>query len=278
MPFSGNVTTLTNAVGGIVFRDDYEYYLAAMQDSQVTYAYNPFEAVDLDTLPNVNIYCREIPKFVLPVSVYVKHEASLNLVSMANPLVISIIADYLTLSINREQLWSRYHYVPKEHPMQQYLSLRAIITTQLPHLLGLYTMALGEIEDSKTTFMNQVIQSNQTYKPGLTNLDNYAQSIEGISDAYLETAYEARGKSYELVVLQDIWDHPDVQDFLQTVEVTIARTIGRHTRVENIIAELACSHRATRAHDVYFCHAVGNRLVIKNLGDYRVLNWELSNA
>lgn len=278
MPFKAIVNVLANDVGGTVFRDDYEYYVAHHRDAINYYPIDPFGPTPIQITVGDNIYCREVAKFCLPGEVYFAHCETLNMVTMANPLVAAIVADYLTFSLNVEQRWVTHHMTPKEHPMQQYFSLASIVTKHLPHLIGVYEMIRMDIEDTKTAFMNDVIRSHQTCKPESLSLDLYAQSIQGIPDSYLEQVWEARGKQYESIAYQDLWDNPDVQDFLETSEVALSRAIGRLSRIEQIVAELGTSQKATRSYDVYQCHAIGSRVVIKNLGDYRVLNWELSNG
>lgn len=278
MPFKAIVNVLANENGGTVFRDDYEYYIAHYRDAAAYYPFDPFSNIPVQVTSGENIYCREVLKFCLPAEVYLAHCETLNMVTMANPLVAAIIADYLTFALNVEQRWVTHHTTPKEHPMQQYFSLASLISQHLPHLGINYELIRADIEDTKTAFMNDVIRSHKSCKPEMMSLDLYAQSINGIPDSYLEQVWEARGKQYESVAFQDLWDHPEVQDFLETSEVELSRTIGRLSRIEQVVAELATSQKATRSYDVYQCHAIGSRVVIKNLGDYRVLNWELSNG
>lgn len=279
MPFQAAVNTLNSENGGIVFRDDYEYYLSHNTGIGELYQFNPFavQPADMSDMESMIINCREVPRFKLSGSVYAAQHHMLSPGATHNPLLTAVIADYLTYALNVEQCWAKRHESPREHVMQPYISLHALISKQLPHLSGIYNAIEHDIRQAKSEFMAEVINSHKEYKHGIVSLTTYAQSMEGISDSYLEQVYEARGKKYEDAITQDLWDHPDVQDCLETLEVELARSIARLSNIEAIVAELSTSRRAIRAYDVFQCQPAGNRVIIKNLGDYRVLSWEMFN-
>lgn len=251
-----------------LFKNSYEYY--TVDSTGTEYPYNPFEA-DIDQLgPGElgGIFCRELPRFHIPYNTMVTLIPELDYHQAANPLLYHVIADFLNHRLNEEQQWAkRYKSIPGDI-VQNYVCMESLIKHHAPEHVDAVQALKHHIALAKEDFINdQIIAASGEDNPHLT-------SFHSIDRLYLDQVYEFHREKIEHAIVLDFIKMPFVREALREVEVIISRIVRSFTDIETAVTEKSLVR--PYGYDVYQVLAKGNKLVIRNLGDYRILHWELT--
>lgn len=255
--------------GKFVFREDLNYYIDTDAGEQW---FNPFTWVG--PVPG-DVRCAEDSSFYLTKPFLDNIWSTLDYVFVTNPLLNVMVADLLTVVLNQEQLWVKKHGPLLTHFMQNYVDLEKLVRTRVPEM-GLPLLQLqGEVTSLRQDFAHEFFR-NKPQQRYLT------------TDADLARIYEARGKQNENKAIQEFWDRPEIQDALNDLQMAVEKIITGLFPTVRAVAER--SSLPAFGYDVFFATVANNtevilkntgitssEVVLKNLGDYRVLHWEINN-
>jgi hypothetical protein len=253
--FKPEIEAMVTHSGQIVFREDWKYFSMI---NGLRQEYNPF--VVGGNAPG-DVYCDDDKDFFLTQAFLASIWHSLDYVHFTNPLLLVMIADLLTFSLNEDQEWVKEHAQSPTQFMQNYVDLERALgqnaADMLPHFYQMqHTAAL-----LKEDFMVDLISDK-------------AKIHQVISREEAEKMYEARGKHAEEVLRQDFWDRPEVREVLIDLRMRAEKIVGALFPTTRAVAER--SSLPAHGYDVFHVTVVNQTdVVITNLGDYRVLSWEM---
>ncbi len=264
-PSSTMIEVIKSGDNSIIFRDDYSYYFKSGQEC---IPYNPFNEEEIVI---GDVYCNELLMFYLSQDTVEKLKQTWFYQTVANPLLYEVIADYLTFRLNEEQPWAKLHSRCKTHLAQNYVNLDKLVAQYVPELSNDYLHLMHDISSEKESFIRT--EQDKRTREISESKGSYGE-LAFINTAYALHMYEVRGKQYENIITQDFCDRQEVQSAFNEISVIIGRIIALHVHIELTVAER--SLKGAFGYDVYQAVIENNRLVVKNLGDYRILHWELS--
>lgn len=252
LDFKPQVEAITTLAGQVLFTENLSYY-TVNADTKVTKTFNPFK----ETRADGDVFCIEQPNL---------HYSADHLNNMwrtndfeytyvTNSTLFSLVADFLTMYLNEDQVWVHNHRKPRENALQQYLNLEKLVYTWLPDLVPDLQKLQTEIGSEQTSFRLLLDDGSRTR-------------------AEILKLYEMRGARYENVRLQDFFDLQPVRVVVNELYIGLARIITQLFPTVRVLAERT-AHPA-HGYDVYRAVVVGQRVAVSSLGDYRVLNWELN--
>lgn len=250
--FKPQLEVMTSVDRTVLFRQDHTYY--SVSETGQRLPYNPFagEEVVGDVMcvqkPNLR-YSKDHLRAVMA-------QNGFDYTYVANPLLFHLVADALTVMLNEDQLWVRLHRQPAEHFLQKYLTLEVIVHRMAPEL----TQALAEYHADVGSLQSDF---------------NLTVDRTGRTQAQIISAYEARSSRYEDQVTQDFWNRQPMQVALRELTVVLYKAIQAMFPKAFKLAER--SLYPAHGYDVFIAEATpDNQVVIKNLGDYRILFWEMT--
>jgi hypothetical protein len=254
--FNAQLETAVTGHGETIFREDQTYYY--MEGSN-KYVFNPFTGSDL---PASDVYCEENPHLRYSKEFLARVWYSIDYVHVINPLMHVMVADFLTVSLNEEQLWSKNHSRLPTHVMQNYVDLERLIENFAPEMGMQYYQMLQNVELTKQDFVAELVKD----KPAQDAL---------LTAASAEASYHARGGEAIEKLVQGFWDLPEIQQALDDVRIILERIVTSQFPTIRLMAERS-THPAY-GYDVFHVTVVGeSELVVRTLGDYRILQWELN--
>lgn len=266
-PVPTTIEVVKSADNTIIFRDDHTYYFKSESNVQQHISFDPFATEQPSILGDV--YCNEIPLLCIPARLLERIKTQTYFQTVANPLLFEVVADFLTFRLNEEQSWAKLHSRCKSHVAQNYAKLELLVEHFVPELMFAYQCMVNDIELHRREFVQKLQRDRmmEIQQAGYSDLDF-------VTESYAMKLYEVRGKQYEDVIIQDFWDRREIQNALNEVAVSISKVIGYQFRIEKDMAERSLN--PAFGYDVYQASIEGNRLVMRNLGDYRILHWELN--
>jgi hypothetical protein len=254
--FKPQLEAMVTHQGLTVFREDFKYFSEI--DGNRT-EYNPF-TMGLN-IPG-DIQCEEDSTFFLTKPFLEGIWMSLDYAHFTNPLLLVLVADLLNFSLNEDQPWAKCHRESPTQFMQNYVDLEKLIKQRMPEMGVDYLYLQQSVQQHRSNYMSEIASSR-------------------ISDgsllfpANMEQIYEARGKREEDQMVQDFWDRGEIREML----------IDLRMEVEKIVISLfptvrAASERSSMpafGYDVFFASVINEcEVVVRTLGDYRVLHWEMN--
>jgi hypothetical protein len=172
-----------------------------------------------------------------------------------------MVADLLTFSLNEDQSWVKEHQPSPTQFMQNYVDLERSLSLYAADMLPAYYQMVNTANLFKQDFMVDLVNDKAGRK-------------QVISQEEAEKMYEARGKRAEEVLRQDFWDRPEIREVLIDLRMRAEKIVGALFPTIRAVAER--SSLPALGYDVFHVTVVNqNDIVITNLGDYRVLSWEL---
>ncbi|BAW19274.1 hypothetical protein [Ralstonia phage RP31] len=235
----------------IVFREDWTYY------ANVEGAIQPFNPFVELTTPG-EVHCMERPALHYTAA-HLNHAwaaGSFDYFYMPNPQFFQLVADFLNVYLNEDQLWSKLHPKPTQHFLQFHLSLEKLVAVKVPELAEELLHLQTEIGSEQSSFRHQVFREGMTREDALK-------------------LYDVSGSHYENVITQDFWDRHQIQYVLNELTVKLARIVNAQFPAIRPLAER--SVQPQHGYDV-FCATVlnDNQVSVSSLGDYRILHWEIN--
>ena len=253
--FKPEIEAMVTHAGQIVFREDWKYYSMV---GEVRHEYNPFTAGG--NAPG-DVYCEDEEDFFLTQAFLASIWHSLDYTHFTNPLLLVMVADLLTFSLNEDQDWVKEHKPSPTQFMQNYVDLERTLSLHAADMLSPYYQMQHTAALLKEDFMIE-----------LGHEKSHVKHIIAREDA--EKMYEARGKRAEEVLRQDFWDRPEIREVLIDLRMRAERIVGALFPTVRIVAER--SSLPAFGYDVFHVCVVNQTdVVITNLGDYRVLSWEM---
>lgn len=253
--FKPQLEAMVTLRGQIVFREDWHYYTEV---NGIRHCFDPFVSGG-DALGNV--YCEENRKLRLTKKFLDSVWHTLNYEYITNPLLHVMIADYLTFTLNEEQEWARSYSNLQMHFMQNYIDLDKLVKEYAPEAFSKYASMIHDVSLARVDFMTQLSQDK-------------VRLNQSISEKEALAMYEARGKQYEDTATQDFWDLPAIRAALQEIMVAVSRVIISLFPTVRAVTEK--SIQAIYGYDVFHVSVLAEtEIVVKSLGDYRILHWEL---
>lgn len=241
--------------GIFLFREDETYYFL---EGNNKYLFNPFKG---DVLPKSDVYCEDRPHLRYTAEFLNSIWLALDYVWIPNPLLNILVSDFLTITLNEEQVWAQSYAKLPVHVMQNYVDLENLIKHYAPGMTGAYYSMLNDIELTKQDFVHDLTKDKTGEKAMLS-----AASAEAL---YLASGKDAIGK-----IIQGFWDHPNIQNALDEVRIVFERVIISLFPTIRLVAER--SSQPIYGYDVYHVSIlVGNEIAVRTLGDYRILTWEM---
>lgn len=235
----------------IIFREDWTYY---MQGPGGPLPFDPFVHTEVVG----EVFCVEKPTTRYS-KAHINHAlatSSFDYSFITNPLLFQLVADFLNVYLNEDQLWAKLHAKPREHFLQKYLSLESLVANKAPELSADLHALQYDVGAAKVSFSLDVARP-------------------GMSPEEVSKIYEARGANYENVITQDFWERHQVRYILTELTVKLARIISKQIPAIRHLAER--SAQPTYGYDVFFASVLGNnKISVSSLGDYRVLHWEIN--
>lgn len=239
----------------VVFREDWHYY-AVTDEGNV-----PYEPMTMGKNIPGNIKCQEDIHFSLTKEFLESIWHSLDYGFIPNPLLHVLVADFLTHTLNEEQYWVKKHAKCPSHFLQNYLDLDKVIYNYLPSLYGDYNYLQQDINVLRADFVDLLRRGK-----GLAG--------DLMTDEEITRSYKARGMQAEERLIQDFWDRADMQEVLDDIKMQVHKIINSLFPTLRVAAERTVS--PSLGFDVFVASVVANEhIVIKNIGDYRILHWEL---
>ncbi len=255
--FKPQLDALVTQQGQTVFREDWHYYTETPEGS-FQIEYDPFKTGR--NIPGT-IRCQEDTSFCLHKDFLESIWHSLDYAQITNPLLSVMVADFLTVKLNEDQDWVTRHAKLPTHFMQNYVSLEKLVNTRAPDLILAYHNLSADVLAAREDFMLEVAHRKGT---------NYIF----LSKQEIQKMYDARGRHYEDVAIQDFWERHEVQEILNELQIAAGRVISGLFPTIRAVAER--SLMPAFGYDVFSATTSGTRITVKNLGDYRVLHWELN--
>lgn len=253
--FKPELEAMVTHQGQIVFREDWRYYAEV---NGVRVEYNPFTAAG--NAPG-DVRCEDDPDFFLTQSFLASIWHTLDYVRYTNPLLLVMVADLLTFSLNEDQDWVKQHKPSPTQFMQNYVDLDKLIPRYLPELTNAYYQMQHNAAMVKEDFMTELVHDKHHLK-------------QVISREEAEKMYEARGKHAEEVLRQDFWDLPELREVLIDLRMKAEKIVNALFPTIRAVAER--SSLPVYGYDVFHVTSVNQSdITITNLGDYRILSWEL---
>jgi hypothetical protein len=254
--FNAQIETAVTGHGQTIFREDQTYYYL---EGSNKYVFNPFNGSDL---PGTDIYCDDNPHLRYSKEFLDKVWMSLDFVHVVNPLMHVMVADFLTVSLNEEQLWAKNHSKLQTHVMQNYVDLERLLENYAPDMGMQYYQMLQNVELTKQDFILELTEGKTAEQAMIT-----AASAEAI--------YKARGGEVIEKLIQGFWDLPEIQQALDEIRIILERIVTSQFPTIRLMAERS-THPAY-GYDVFHVVVLGEtELVVRTLGDYRILQWELN--
>lgn len=255
LQFKPTLEVLLSHSGQLMFREDLTYYVNL---NGADIGYNPF--ID-NVIPDNDIQCNESPLFCYPAKRLATNLPGANFDTMINPIFYQLIADYINVELNQDQLWINKFCPCSTNVLQNYVSLEKLVQTMVPELWGDFIGLQHEINLERTEFFERIQASKM-------------QNLEFVTPQRALEIYEARGKQYENSVTQDFWDRNEIQTALRELRAHMGRVIFALFPAVHVAAERAA--HPSYGYDVFHAFVLDDKqLVVKNLGDYRILHWEL---
>lgn len=92
----------------------------------------------------------------------------------------------------------------------------------------------------------------------------------------LQSVFESRNSHQSEILINEFWSRPEISDISTELTNRLGKIVLNLFPAARIAAER--SVHPAYGYDIYYATAdMGNQLVIKRLGDYRILQWELNN-
>ena len=251
------VEAISSQVGQVIFRADLTY---RMELNGMSRPFNPF--TQYEEIIDGDVFCNELPLWHISRHRLNNLSPTLSFEQIPNPILLHFISDFFNNTLNEDQRWVARHEKHRTHAIQSFISLEKLVVNVLPALIPEYNAMMAEIGAERSEFINNFQITRSSFGDYVTT--NHALA-----------AYEIRGKQYEQSMLQDFWDKPEVQHELTTIYNKVYRVLVALFSTPRLVSELSL-HPAF-GYDVFYATVInGTDLVIKNLGDYRILYWELS--
>jgi hypothetical protein len=252
LDFKPQLEVVVSSDHAIVFREDLTYYTET--ESGQVLPYNPFISSDA---PAGDVRCMERPALLYSQEhlnrMFAK--SAFDYVYMANPKLYHLMADAINVWLNEDQLWVKQYRAPREHFLQQYIHLDRLVEVLAPEVTEDLRQLQTEIGSEQTSFRLQLANESMTRAEALAR-------------------YDARASKYENTITQDFWERSEVQYALRVLTMKLYRVVTALFPTARREAER--SMHPAYGYDVFYASVAGDReLVIKQLGDYRILRWEL---
>lgn len=236
-----------------LFRDDWNYYTLLNGNSV------PFNPFTHHTVTG-DVWCTEDDTVYYTKKFLEESAGRWEWVYIPNPLLAVMIADLLTIMLNREQKWLKEYRSLPCHPMQNYISLDKFVD-MVPNVKMKYISTMNKIAESKQDFIFELLQSKQ-------------KSGAFIDNDEVEKIYAARGKNDTEILIQDFWDSEYAQLALNEIQTNVeALIVKAFPQVRSATERSLCE---AYGYDVYEAVVSGPLVLVKSLGDYRILHWEMN--
>lgn len=251
--FKPQLEVMRSLDGKILFREDWTYYT---NTEGAVLPFNPFNP-ETELVPG-DVYCMERPTLVYS-AVHLNNAyraGNFDYGYMPNPALFQLVADALNVILNEDQLWTRVFRQPRAHFLQDYIGLERLVQFSLPELADDLRELQQDIGSEQQSFRHLVAGGRMTREQAMH-------------------IYEVSGTKYENEITQDFWDRQPVRVILRELSVSIERIITSLFPTVRGLAER--SVHPAHGYDVFFCDVIAdNQLAVKNLGDFRILHWELN--
>lgn len=252
------IEVMKTASGITLFREDQKYITLGCETKDIASfdvsEFNPFTA---DGPAVGDVFCEETKARIITLKNLQRVWGSLYFDFIPNPILHKVVADVLNTMLNGEQAWAKLYHKPHRHPLYRYLSLEKVIENYAPHLIPEHINLVMDIEADKNTFMHEIFLK----RPHCT--------VE-----FAEAAYASRGQEYAESLKEQFWDKRQLLEAVENIAHSLERTImSLFTTVRAADERLS---KPAHGYDVFYVNIEpGNQLVVKNIGDYRILHWEL---
>jgi hypothetical protein len=254
--FKPQLEAMITHQGQTVFREDFTYF---SEIDGVRAEYDPFTMAT--AIPG-DIQCEEDDTFFLTKPFLESIWVSLDYAHFTNPLLLVMVADLLNFSLNEDQPWAKKHRPAPTQYMQNYVDLEKLIKARIPEMGVAYLGLQQELHLHKHEFVSQLMQERANAKSYLTQED-------------ADKMYELHGKHTEEQIRQDFWDLPEICEVLIELRLTMEKIVI--SLFPTIRGASERSSLPAFGYDVFFASVINdNEVVVKNLGDYRVLYWEMN--
>jgi hypothetical protein len=254
--FKPQLDAIVTHQGQMVFREDWHYYQEC--DDGAILPYDPFT---MGNKVEGVVRCQEDTGLCLHKDFLDSIWHSLDYAQVTNPLLSVMVADFLGMKLNEEQEWVAHYAKLPTHFMQNYVNLEKLILARAPELMPGYQNLAADVLAAREDFALEVARQKGT---------NYIF----LSKQEIEKMYNARGRQYEDIAIQDFWERPEVQEVLNDLQIAVGRVISGLFPTIRAVAER--SLMPAFGYDVFLVTTSGTRINVSNLGDYRVLHWELN--
>lgn len=255
--FKPQLEAMVTAQCQVVFREDWHYY-AETESGNIPYNF----LKDGRSFPG-DIKCQEDIHVFFNKTFLEDIWHNLDYAYLPNPLMHVLVADFLTYALNEDQYWVSKHADCQTHFLQNYVDLGRLVENYIPDAYNEYLYMEQDIHALRADFA-------QSLRKGKTSLEAAL-----ITPAEINRSYQARGVQEEERLIQDFWDRSDVQSLLDDMKMHVQRIINSLFPTIRNAAER--SSMPAYGYDVFQASVVGEEfIVVKNIGDYRILHWELN--
>lgn len=256
--FKPQLEAMITHQGQTVFREDFTYYTETPEQG-FRIEYNPF-TMGLN-IPG-DIRCAEDSTFFLTKPFLESIWLSLDYAHFTNPLLLVMVSDLLNFSLNEDQLWAKQHRPAPTQFMQNYVELEKLIKLRIPEMGVAYLTHQQELQVHRNDVISQLAAQR-------------ANSGTIILPTDLENLYEIHGKHEEEQIRQDFWDLPEIREALIDLRMVMEKIV-----IALFPTVRGASERSSLpafGYDVFFASVINEcEVVVKTLGDYRVLHWEMN--
>lgn len=254
--FKPQLEAMITHQGLTVFREDFKYFTEV---DGVRKEYNPFTMGM--TIPG-DIQCEEDSEFFLTKPFLEGIWVNLDYAHFTNPLLLVMVSDLLNFSLNEDSLWAKHHREAPTQFMQNYVDLEKLIKTRMPEMGVDYLYFQQSLQQHRSNYMSEIA----------------ANRVSGGSllfPANVEQIYEARGKHEEDQMVQDFWDRGEIREALIELRMAMEKIVIALFPTVRSVSER--SSLPAFGYDVFYASVANeSEVVIRTLGDYRVLHWEMN--
>ncbi len=254
----------------VVFREDYHYLAESEKGNFILY--NPFKG----DVPEGDVICYQQPnlRYNRDHLKAMIAQDGFDYTHIPNPQLFHLVADALTEMLNEDQLWVRRHRKPRVHFLQKYISLEKTVHVMAPQLTKELDDLDRDLDIAKRSFVRDATAKaaylDTAWASIVTNLD---MSAANAIDAY-ERFYAQKNEN---LLAQEFWELRPMQLALRELTVALGRAILNIFPVARTIGDHSLA--PANGYDVYQAEVVGDReIIVRKLGDYRILHWELQQA
>lgn len=245
------IEVMKTSMGVVIFREDRKYVTVNAEGAE---DFDPFNA---EHAPDGEVRCKDTGERVIAKSSLRRVWKSLDYDFITNPILYLITAELLTAMLNENQEWAKLYYHNSAHSLRKYLSLQKVVDNYAPSLSNEYEALINELREYKKNFIMEVMA-------------NRPQSPPEVAIG----AYEARGMDYVNRSMDEFWDRKEIGDALTHVFHTVQKIILNLFTTVRLADER--NARPAYGYDVFLASVEANtQLVVKKVGDYRILHWEL---